>query len=273
MFQNLQTWQIVAIAVGIIAVIGIIFYMRRDKKDETKENKKGLIWFPKILASANSSQITRATTSGQAAYATHGSDVRELQNSDIPIDLLLGEIGKSLCGKPLNEAMMPELIKKLPTGDSFMLYIFFSDKISDLRKMDFITALEMYKQILIAKRNPEGRQNLPKLLNDSTVICNNYQFCNGQDKIRVGDLGKNIFNELTQLFDPEKLPGIVRRNNEKQKIEQAKENERLQREGSQSRVGGALESEAEIQQLIQERMNKLQTIKAKILANPLCNFY
>lgn len=262
MFQNLQTWQIVAIAVGIIAVIGIIFYMRRDKKDETKENKKGLIWFPKILASASSGQITRATTSEQK-YATHGSDV----------DLLLNEIGKSLCGKPLNEAMMPELIKKLPSGDSFILYIFFSDKISDLRKIDFITAIEMSKQILIAKRNPEGRQNLPKILNDGTVICNNYQFCNGQDKIRVRDLAKNIFNHLTQLFDPEKLPGIVRRNNEIQKIEQAKENERLQREGSQSRVGGALETEAEIQQLIQERMNKLQTIKAKILANPLCNFY
>lgn len=39
MFQNLQTWQIVAIAVGIIAVIGIIFFINRKKNMVTLYNQ------------------------------------------------------------------------------------------------------------------------------------------------------------------------------------------------------------------------------------------
>jgi hypothetical protein len=39
MFQNLQTWQIVAIIVGIIAVIGIIFFINRKKNMVTLYNQ------------------------------------------------------------------------------------------------------------------------------------------------------------------------------------------------------------------------------------------
>jgi short subunit fatty acids transporter len=292
MFQNLQTWHIIAIVLGIFAVVAIAVYMMKGNKDDKNadkeekneagneeknesENDEKNESGNKEEKQAEFSHLTKMINASSGNRLITSSSGGE-SSASVVVDNLFKELGMALCNKPIEYKKRQELYDnlyrkiKIPINAGMLnLYVFLSDKLTLAQKKDFIASLTFLQQEEIKNLAEEGsdaekakiremKKNKVTLLANGNVQCTGFikkTFCDDKDQISVSDFGNNLYNYVSTGWDTEKVREITYKE-QKARFPNASE-ETIQ---------------AEVSKIVQGHTQFMNNLRNKII-NSLCESY
>lgn len=238
--QNLESWQIAAIVIGILVVVYFAYNMMKGKKEEDDKEFKNL---RKIIKASSVSRIQRATSGASGQSVSANVEGKSLYN----------EIGLQMCKKPIDYAKLPELLEKLKSkidgkAEESLAFIIYNSNLPIEKKKDFITSMFLLDMI-------EKGSSGVKLLENDQVQCGSYsdRFCNNKAEASVNEFGNNLYNFISALFQEDKLK-VSMYNHEKQ-------------------FSPPETTEEQINKKVEDALNKFSTIKSQVSNTSLCDLY
>lgn len=291
MFQNLQTWHIIAIVFGIFAVVAIAVYMMKENKDDKKGEKKGDNKEEKQAENkeekesenkeekqAEFSHLTKMINASSGNRLIASSAGGESSASAV-VDNLFKELGMALCNKPIEYEKRQELYDnlyrkiKIPINAGMLnLYVFLSDKLTLAQKKDFITSIVIQIEQENIIRNPGSLHSL-KLIEDGNVECKGmFPFCYDKNIFTIKEFGDELYEMVTSIFDKNKYM-IMRRNIFK--VKGKADHEILdngvvkitKKQYTEEEINSAIEQEEK------EWEEKISKLKNEMATNPFCTLY
>jgi hypothetical protein len=279
MFQNLQTWHIIAIVLGIFAVVAIAVYIMKgdkngEKKDDKNADKKGeekgeFKFLPKMLAAVSGNRLM-ASTSESTSVSVNQSFERTSEE-------LYKSLGMALCNKPIQYENLKDFMKNMEnkikgnSKENLIFYIVTSDKLTLDQKKDFICAIVIQIE-QIQNRNRGGSHSL-KLIEDGKIECKGmFPFCNDKNIFTIKEFGDELYELVTSIFDKNKYI-IMRRNI--LKVRGTESHEML--DNGVVKITKKQYTEEEINSAIEraekEWEEKISKLKNEMAANPFCTLY
>jgi hypothetical protein len=275
MFQNLQTWHIISIVLGIFAVVAIAVYMMKGKDDKNadkEEEKKSENVEEKRTEFSHLTKMINASSGNKLIASSSGGE----SSASAVVDNLFKELGMALCNKPIEYEKRQELYDnlyrkiKIPINAGMLnLYVFLSDKLTLSQKKDFIASLTFLQQEEIKNLAEEGsdvekakiremKNNKVTLLANGNIQCTGFikkVFCDDKNEISVSDFGNNLYNYVSAGWDTEKVREITYKEQKARFLNASEET-----------------IQAEVSKIVQGHTQFMNNLRNKII-NSLCESY
>jgi hypothetical protein len=140
--------------------------------------------------------VSKKSDTKLASSSDTGSEVELKSVTD-----LYNDIGMNLCKKPLtSDFWKSSILKKFPGNpqESIFFYIFFSDKLTEEQKKDFLTSVFFSGDRSVKL---EGEY----VINSNKEDASSYRFFSGKDKITITEFQNNLYNFILTLVDSTKI--------------------------------------------------------------------